>query len=283
MMLQRYQPQTTVDSVRALREIIQELALVGLWRAKFFEKAAFYGGTALRLLYGLDRFSEALDFSLLQPDAQFSLSKYSQAIQDELNAYGFDVTVDTKSKAISTRIESAFIKANTKLELINIGLQKFANAGIAGDTKVKIKLEVDTDPPGGFQTEAKTLLEPIPVSINVYVLSDLFAGKMHAVLCRMWKHRIKGRDWYDFVWFIRKKVPLNLGHLEQRMLQSGHLQPSERLTVSLFYSKLEEKIAALDIKNAIGDIRPFVADKAVLDCWSHAYFKEFAAKITIQD
>ena len=190
MMLERYHPQTTADSVRALREIIQEITLIGLWRSKFFEKAAFYGGTSLRILYGLDRFSEDLDFSLLKRDDQFSLKKYILAIQEELYSFGFEVEVETKNKSTITQIESAFIKANTKLELINIGLQKFATTEIAPNNKVKVKLEVDTRPPGQFRTEAKTLNEPIPVSINTYTLPDLFAGKMHALLCRMWQGRI---------------------------------------------------------------------------------------------
>lgn len=278
-MLARYRPKTTADSIKALREILQEVALVGLWRAKFFEKAAFYGGTSLRILYGLDRFSEDLDFSLLKPMDNFSLTSYNKAIQEELNAFGFDVTVSTKKKNTQTQIESAFIKANTLQELINIGYQEFTISGIAKDMTVKIKLEVDTNPPMGFKIEAKPLNEPIPISIMTYTLPDLFAGKMHALLCRMWKNRVKGRDWYDFVWFARKGVALNLDHLKERMLQSGHLQKNEDLTKKMFLTKLENTIENLDLERALMDIRPFVYDVSILDSWSKKYFKEWMNKI----
>lgn len=278
-MLERYQPQTTVESIRALREIIQEIALVGLWRAKFFQKAAFYGGTALRILYGLDRFSEDLDFSLLEPDASFSLESYNLAIKEELSAFGFEVTVDTKIKNTKTTIESAFIKANTKIQLVNIGLGAFTNTGIASDAKVKIKLEVDIEPPPGFSTEAKILKEPIPISVRVYKPEDLFAGKMHALLCRSWKTRVKGRDWYDFAWFIRKEIPLNLQHLESRLRQSGHLGASDSLTQERLLEKVTQKIDSLDVGNTRSDIQSFVTDPAVLACWSQAYFKELISGI----
>lgn len=278
-MLSRYQPKTSADSIRALREIIQEIALVGLWRAKFFEHAAFYGGTALRILYGLDRFSEDLDFSLLAPSDTFSLAPYNKAISEELNSFGFNVTVSTKLKNVESNIESGFIKANTQLELMNIGFKAFTVSGIPKDAKVKIKIEVDVKPPIGFNTEAKTLMEPIPVAIKVYVPSDLFAGKMHALLCRLWKERVKGRDWYDFVWFIRKKIPLNLKHLELRMLKSGHLQQDETLTEKLFLEMLKSKINSLNIDNALIDIRPYITDPSLLNSWSKEYFKEFAGRI----
>lgn len=278
-MLTRYRPKTTAESIKALREILQEIALVGLWRAKFFEKAAFYGGTALRILYGLDRFSEDLDFSLLTPRDDFSLAPYNQAIQEELNAFGFEVTVSTKKKNIKTQIESAFIKANTIQELINIGYQEFTISGIAKDTTVKIKLEVDTHPPMGFRIEAKSLNEPIPISISTYTLPDLFAGKMHALLCRMWGERVKGRDWYDFVWFVRKRVALNLDHLRERMVQSGHFPKNEELSKKMFLTKLEDKIETLDVERALVDIRPFVSDVSILDSWSKKYFKEWMRKI----
>ncbi len=283
IMLGRYRPKTAADSIRALREIIQEIALVGLWRSKFFEKSAFYGGTALRILYGLDRFSEDLDFSLLEPSDNFSLNTYNEAIKEELNSFGFDVSVSSKEKNIQSQIESAFIKANTRQELINIGLSNFVKSGIAKDTNIKIKLEVDTNPPNHFRTETKTLNEPLPVSIKAYVPSDLFAGKMHALICRLWKTRIKGRDWYDFVWFVRKKIPLNLDHLEKRMWQSGHLNEQQKLTEKLFFELLGNKIDALDIDNALMDIRPYITDINILDDWSKNYFKQFMSQIIFEE
>ncbi len=278
-MLEKYHLQTIADGTTALREIIQEIALVGLWRAKFFEHAAFYGGTALRILYGLDRFSEDLDFSLLKPDPVFSLSKYNHAIKDELSAFGFEVTVIEKIKNIETPIESAFIKANTKTELIHIGLRNQLIATIPKDAVIKIKLEIDTNPPSHFKTEAKVLKEPMPVFINVYAPSDLFAGKMHALLFRGWSNRIKGRDWYDFVWFVKNGISLNLDHLEKRMWQSGHLPEQETLTKENFLVLLKNKIEGLNVEKALLDIKPFLKDQQILKNWSNPYFLSLMADI----
>ena len=201
-MLEKYKPRSEQDYTNALKEIIQEIALLGLWRSKFYEHAAFYGGSALRILYQLNRFSEDLDFSLLKPDPEFTLAPYNQSICDELNAFGFTVEVKTKEKQVNTSIESAFIKANTKTQLMMIHAPQSLIQQTHGMHQLKIKMEVDTDPPAGFQTEVKTLLQPIPFSVKTYTLPDLFAGKIHALLCRPWKIRVKGRDWYDFIWYI---------------------------------------------------------------------------------
>ncbi len=279
-MLNRYSPNSSTQAIQALREIIQEIALVGLWRSKFFDKAAFYGGTALRIIYGLDRFSEDLDFSLLVADSDFDLNVYNTAVMQELKSFGFDVKVETKIKNIKTQIESALIKANTTKELIHIGLGSFTLSGIPKDAKVKIKLEVDTNPPGLFKTSLEFLNEPLPVSLRIYEPPYLFAGKMHAILCRQWGNRIKGRDWYDFVWFVRKQIPLDLKHLEQRMIQSKHLEEGVTLDSILFYKKLNDKINGLDIDNALNDIIPFIQDRQVLGNWSPEYFHSFSKKIT---
>ena len=183
-MLARYESRTLDDATRALREIIQEVALLGLWRAKFFEKAAFYGGTALRILHGLDRYSEDLDFSLLEPSSGFDLGRYTASLQEEVQAFGFDVRVDLIGKAVQTPVQSAFLKANTRNELLVIETpQEIAQKAPRGQV-LKVKLEVDTDPPGGFATQTRYLLHPIPFPVRAYTLPDLFAGKMHAVLCR---------------------------------------------------------------------------------------------------
>lgn len=150
-MLERYRCITAADYENALKEIIQEIGLLGLYRAKFFEHAAFYGGTSLRILYGLDRFSEDLDFSLLKPDANFSLKPYLDAIKTELNALDFSVTVMTKDKNIETPIESAFIKANTKEHLLKIKVPEIISDRMHSNANLNIKLEVDTDPPPGFR------------------------------------------------------------------------------------------------------------------------------------
>src|SRR3990167_10164971 len=227
--IERYNPLTRTDREQALREILQELTLIGLWRAKFFEHAAFYGGTALRILYGLDRFSEDMDFSLRVPDEKFSLLKYNQAIVDELAAFGFEVSVENKCKTTNSAIESAFIKANTIKQLLVIKVPGKV-IHVHPRQVIKIKMEVDTNPPSGFTTEAKRLLLPIPFSVLTYSQQDLFAGKIHALLCRKWQHRIKGRDWYDYYWYVSRNITVNLVHLQKRLVQSNHWNNAEPLS-----------------------------------------------------
>ena len=186
-MLEKYNCQTRQDYENALKEIVQEIALLGLWRAKFFEHAAFYGGTSLRILYGIDRFSEDIDFSLLEPQKDFALKPYLDAVEKELGAMDFNVEIAERMKNIETAIDSAFIKAGTKEHLLKIDVPEEISERIHRNEQIKIKLEVDTDPPGGFETEAKTLLQPIAFSVRSYKQPDLFAGKIHAVLARGWQ------------------------------------------------------------------------------------------------
>ena len=280
-MLARYEPKSVDDSVRALREIIQEVALLGLWRAKFFEHAAFYGGTALRILYGLDRFSEDLDFSLLAPASDFNLARYTGSLEEELLAFGFNVRVEMVDKAVESAVQSAFLKGNTRNELLVIETGEEMARQIPSGQVLKIKLEVDTDPPPGFATHTRYLLHPIPFAVRCYTLPDLFAGKMHALLFRRWKNRVKGRDWYDFVWYAANHPRLNLAHLEQRMRQTGHWKGDQPLSAPEFSAVLNDAIDRLDVDQARRDVAPFVKDRLVLDIWSHDFFRDVAGRIEI--
>ena len=257
------------DQERALREIIQEIALLGLWRAKFFEHAAFYGGTALRILYGLDRFSEDLDFSLLREDPSFSLAVYEKAITAELAAFDFDVTVERKVKAIETQVESAFIKANTLIHLLKIGAPWKTHKSRV----MKIKIEVDTLPPLGFATEAKAHFQPIPFSIKTFALPDLFAGKLHAVLFRERVRNPKGRDWYDLLWYVGRDVAVHLSHLESRARQSGHWGNQEALSLPALKALLHKKLESMNLDELKADVRPFVRDVSRLDAWTGDLFR----------
>jgi predicted nucleotidyltransferase component of viral defense system len=278
-MFERYSPVSAEDYENAFKEIIQEIALLGLWRTKFFERAAFYGGTALRILYGLDRFSEDMDFSLLRRDKGFDLQPYCAGITDELEGFGLSVTVEKKEKAAETTIESAFIKTGTLKNLISIDAPTRISKKIPSNRLIKIKVEVDIDPPLGFETEAKYLLQPIPFSVNAYTPSDLFAGKMHALLCRQWKTRVKGRDWYDFVWYVARGIPLHLNHLETRMKQSGHFQKNQRLTQEKLIELLKDKVSKLDVNAAKKDVLPMLKDPATIEVWSKEFFGELINRI----
>ena len=271
-LIDRYQPATPQDWENALREIVQELALLDLWRSKFFEHAAFYGGTALRIFHGLPRFSEDMDFTLLKPDADFELDAYLEAVRAELSAFGFTFEVDRKPQAIVTAINSAFIKGSTRINLLKIGAPAGLSARFAPTQRLKIKLEVDTDPPAGALDEVRTLLIPIPFQTRLYKLPSLFAGKLHAILCRNWKTRVKGRDFFDFIWYLGKGVPCQLAHLQQRMEQTGHWTTGTTLDAIALKQRLTQRFHEVNVDHARNDVQPFVRDADALSLWSRDFF-----------
>jgi len=278
-MLARYSLRSQADHIRAVREILQEVALLGLWRSKFFDVAAFYGGTALRVLYGLDRFSEDLDFSLLEPRQDFDLDRYADSLEREIRAFGFDVEMTAKPATKAGAIRSAFLKANTINTLLTIQARPEVLRGLHAGQQLKIKLEIDTDPPGGFSTETRFLLHPVPFAVRVYESPDLFAGKIHALLFRQWKSRVKGRDWYDLVWFAANRPDLHVAHLEQRMRQSGHWHEAHALTADAVGEMIARAVEALDVERARREVEPFVQDPASLAIWSTAFFQDVATRI----
>ena len=278
-MLDRYECRTRDDYVNALREILQQVGLLGLWRSKFFEHAAFYGGTALRVLYGLNRYSEDLDFSLLKPDASFSLGPYGDALRREIGSFGFHVEFESRPKTKAGPIESAFLKANTYKLLIVIEAPDELLRDLHPAKNLKIRLEVDTDPPGGFQTETQYLLLPIPFPVRVYCLPDLLAGKLHAILCRKWKTRVKGRDWYDLVWYAGRHPEVRISHLASRMRQSGDYREDGPLTPETLQNLLEQAVDTLDVDKARREVAPFIKDRGTLDVWSPHFFRHIVKRI----
>jgi predicted nucleotidyltransferase component of viral defense system len=277
--LESYSPRNKEEARDALREIMQEIALAGLQRAGFFERAAFYGGTALRIFYGLDRFSEDLDFSLLEVNPNFSLEKYQDAIISEFSALGMQVSISEKQKAIKNNINSAFLKSETiwrELILEGVipenGLQEVAN--------IKIKIEVDIEPPLGFQTEEKLLLQPFSFYVKCLSIPDLFAGKMHALLFRKWGKNVKERDWYDMEWYIKNRYKLNLHHFLIRAKDSGDWE-EDAITESQLGQLLAEKIDSVNMNYVKADIARFIKDPKTLEIWSPKYFHDLAAQIKV--
>jgi len=278
-MLDRYDLHTRDDYTNALREIIQEIALLGLWRSKFFEHSAFYAGTALRVVYGLDRYSEDLDFSLLKSGDRFSLGVYAGSLQREINSFGFQVDFEQRQKSHQTPIESAFLKANTYKQLIIIEASEDLLRDLHPLKNLKIRLEVDTDPPGGFETETQYVLQPFPFSVRIFSLPDLFAGKLHAILCRHWKSRVKGRDWYDLVWYVSKHPEFRLSHLEARMRQSGNYNEERPLSAEMLRRLLQDAVNKLDVAKARKEVSPFVRDQRTLDVWSREFFADVVQRV----
>jgi predicted nucleotidyltransferase component of viral defense system len=280
-MLAKYQINTPMEAENALKEIIQEIALLGLHRANFFEKAAFYGGTALRVLYSLPRYSEDLDFTLFKVDSEFSLKPYFSAVEKELEAYGFQVKIEAMDKKVKSEVESAFIKANTKIHLLKIEPLKQFESKTHANAKLRIKFEVDTDPATDFEFETRYLLAPTSFPVISLKKPDLFAGKLHALLFRKWKNRIKGRDFYDYVWYLKNSVPARLEYLREKAIQSGHVQPSELQTLSQLKEAILKRIQTIDFENAKEDIRPFIKNQNEVDIWSRDFFAQITEKLQI--
>lgn len=276
--LEEYKPQNTQQAQQALREIMQEIALAGLQRSGFFEIAAFYGGTALRIFHGLDRFSEDLDFSLLEVNPDFSLKPYLDGMIRELAALGMNVSVTEKEKTNRKNVDSAFLKTDTnwqELTLKEIIPEEKLNRIIPS---IKIKLEIDKKPPPGFVTEDKLLIKPFSFYTRCYALPDLFAGKMHALLFRKWGTRVKGRDWYDMEWYIKKSIPLHLEHFALRAKDSGDW-PSGKISKEAFLKLLDDKIGLVSMNRVKEDVRPFIKDDVSLEIWSSGYFRDLAKLI----
>lgn len=229
-MINAYDESPTLDKKHVVKEIMQEMVLCGLSRAGFFKEAAFYGGTALRIFYGLDRFSEDLDFSLMTKNENFELADYFPVLEKELAAFGMRVELEKKHKSIDSQVQSAFLKANTKEHLLFFyGNQDVP--GINSGEKIRIKFEVDTNPPDFASFNRRYRLLPSPYEINLYDAPSLFAGKIHAVLCRAWKNRTKGRDLYDYVFFLARNTAVNLDHLHARLIQSGYLNTEDSFSL----------------------------------------------------
>jgi len=266
-MLARYNNRSFVEHEQSLREIVQEIALVGLWRGKFFEHAAFYGGTALRIFYGLDRFSEDLDFTLLTPHPEWSWKPFGDALVRELASYGFEISFVEKEKSRQSAIKSAFLKTRTVQEMLRVGIRDDVLRGIHPETLIQIRVEIDSDPKMQYTYEHRILSQPVGVSINCVNESNLFVCKMHAAFFRAWKGRVKGRDWYDVAWFIRRKVPLDLTIFSKLIGSEVVLDRTSFLEIA------EERINRLDIDLAIGDVIHFVRDKEVIERnWSKQFF-----------
>ena len=255
------------DRKNALYEVMQQVVLSGLYRGGFFKVAAFYGGTCLRIFHGLRRYSEDMDFSLLTKNPNFTLETYFPAIIEEARLLGRTVTITKKDKRTFGKVESAFLKDNT--DVYNLTFQT--------EKTLKIKIEVDINPPLEFSTEQKLLMQPFSFTTRCFTLPDLYAGKMHALTFRAWKNRIKGRDWYDFEWYVRNRVALDFDHLRVRTKEFNDID----LTKELFKELLKERISKADIDVVKADVIPYIIDKRELDIWSNDYFLQLADMIIL--
>ena len=267
-MLQGYPMDTDQQRRNAIFEVNQQVILAGLYNGGFFDEAAFYGGTCLRIFHGLQRFSEDMDFSLLASSDSFDFTKYFQPVKDMFEIVGRKVEITKKDKRSFGKVESAFLKDNTDVYDITFQTEK----------SIRIKIEVDTNPPLKFNTEQKLLLLPESFMTKCFTLPDLFAGKMNALVFRAWKNRVKGRDWYDFEWYVKHRVPLDFNHLSERILQFNGKSVSQ----DEFMDLLRQRLASTDINMVKADVVPFIRHPKELDIWSNDYFLQLANMIRFE-
>lgn len=269
-MLSKYENKNIYDKKNSMKEVIQEIVLCGLSRAGFFKDAAFYGGTALRIFYDLDRFSEDLDFSLKKPDSNYNFGDFLPMLEKEVSSYGLNLKAEEKAKTTDSAVKSAFLKGNTKEHLLLFFND--SNKEVAANEVVKIKFEVDTNPPAFATYETKYRLLPVPYQVAMYDMPSLFSGKLHAVICRNWKKRIKGRDLYDYVFYLSRGTGFNLKHLQARLEQTGHWDKNSVLTLQDVKNMLIARFEEIDYVQARKDVLPFIKNTEILDLWSKEFF-----------
>lgn len=278
-MLSKYETKTVLNKKNAMKEIIQEIVLCGLSRAGFFQDAAFYGGTALRMFYGLERFSEDLDFSLCVPDAAYSLTKFFPMLEKEVRSFGINMVITEKEKTQDTNIHSAFLKGNTKEHLMQFFPDEMVSGSVPSNEIIKIKFEIDVNPPAYAIFEHKYRLLPSPYEIKLYDMPSLFAGKIHAVICRAWNSRVKGRDLFDYVFYLSHSTPVNLKHLRARLLQSGYITETDSCDMTAVKQMLFSRFASINYEEAKADVTPFIKDGAATAVWCEAFFRQITESL----
>jgi len=271
-MLRKYDPHNNTERENALKEIIQEIALAGLSRGGFFEHAAFYGGTCLRMFHGLNRFSEDLDFALLGKNPSFKLDKYFPALEKEFISYGIDIDIEARNKKENTTVQSASLKGNTLMLFMSFFPKSEDAKRVISNQKIKIKFEVDIDNPEGGKTEFRYRMLPAPYEVRIFDEATLFAGKIHAVLCRSYNNRVKGRDYYDYLFYIGKGSAFNLQYLENKLKNTGTIAPEASVTLEMVKQMLEDKFRSVNYEAAKEDVSSFISDTYNLKIWKPELF-----------
>lgn len=279
-MIEDYHPKNNEEKRNVIKEVMQEIVLCGLSKAGFFDESAFYGGTALRIFYGLDRFSEDLDFSLLVKNKDFNLEKYFPILKNTVQSFGLNVNFELKNKTNDSNIQSPFLKGDT-IEHFLLFYPNELIQGINKNEKVKIKFEIDTMPPGLATYETKFRLLPIPYSVKLYDEASLLSGKIHAIICRSWKSRVKGRDLYDYVFYLSKNTKFNLLHLREKLIESEFISRDIEITCDSVKEMLINRFNEIDYNAAKADVIPFIKDTSVLDLWSKDFFISITSGLSV--
>lgn len=280
-MLEQYELKTIDDRKNAMKEIMQEIVLAGLSKTDFFKKAAFYGGTALRIYHNSNRFSEDLDFTLLTTNKDFSLETYIPMIKQTVESLGLTFTIREKKKRFDSNVKSAFLKGNTREQFLIFYPDSDQETFVQNNEIIKVKFEIDIEPPTHAHTETQYRLLPFPYEVRIYDKPSLFAGKLHAVIARKWKTRVKGRDFYDYIYYLSTQTPVNLKHLEARLKQTNSIDEDVVLNKEILIDILYDRFDAVDFEDAKNDVLPFIKDIESLDIWSSKFFKSITSKIEV--
>lgn len=271
--LNSYGCATATEEEQALREITQEIVLAALGRTAFFDKAAFQGGTCLRIFHGVNRFSEDLDFALRVPDRGFELGGYLKAVVEDLGAFGYQIEIDDRG-GVDEAVKKAFPKDDSIGRLLNLGFRPKSGPM----RKIRIKFEVDSNPPAGAGYEVRVMDFPFPAAVSLFDLPSLFAGKMHALLC--WEY-VKGRDWYDFLWYAARSTRPNFDLLSSALDQTGPWAGKKLLVDGPWCRReLAAKLETLDFTILREDVKRFLKpiELPSLNLWTREFFVERVEK-----
>lgn len=273
--LRRYRATNAIEEEHAVKEILQEIALYALWRGDFFEVALFQGGTSLRILHGLPRFSEDLDFLLRTPDPEFDWSPYLKVLVEVFGQFGLKLDARPKAK-MESAIRQALLKSDSIASQLDLSF-----VGTGKPRTIRIKLEIDINPPAGSGEDATYLDFPADHEVRHQDLASNFALKIHALLCRGF---LKGRDWYDFSWYVANEAAPNMSLLRAALIQVGPWAGDENIIVDMPWLKdaLTTAIAKIDWKAAAEDVRRFLrpAELKSLDLWSERFFMTKLHRLT---
>lgn len=272
--LREFDPADASEQENALQEILQCMVLASLSRAGLFTEAIFHGGTCLRILFGIARFSEDLDFLLKKPDPGFRWKKYLDAVRKDAEMEGIRFETAEKEQAEAT-VRKAWLKTDS------IGTELIFTSPFPRmkQRKIRIKLEVDTNPPEGSGIETHFLSFPATAPVTTQDLPSAFATKSHALLCRNYT---KGRDWYDFLWFANRRIKPRLDVLSNALLQQGQWAGTRVDVDKAWYlAELRNSVAKTDWTRAIEDIRRFITrrEQVGLDHWNTEFFLYMVEKM----
>ena len=256
--INKHNPSSIIEIKNALKEVLQKIILSGLGKSNFFNGAVFYGGTSLRVFRNLPRFSEDLDFTLINKDVECDFNNCLLFAKRELESLGINCCIRNKDKSFLTTVDTRYFEFNLK-SLFDISFPIYSSKIVINEL-ITIKVELERNAFLGGITEMKLLTYPSLTQIRTYSMETLFASKLIAVLNRKWKTRIKGRDYYDYLFYIMQNVKPNMMFLENGLKQFGFIDGNVKYTLDLLKSDLRDKFSSVDFNNAINDVKPFVSN-----------------------